>query len=593
MKHYLSITALSVILAACSSGSGSSNSEHGIQISGIAGLNYQIGNRTGVIKDGTQIDYKNGDEITFLLGKLELAKIKAKDKISLADFWTKLPTTAKGVRAGLRKHYDVSIELTASLPQRRNYAYGTQPTLHRASNIMQLLIAMDADGNTANGIDLVTGDWSTKLAELNENSLPLNAHLAEFSKNPLVRAFSQKYSLPLNMDIATPLKTLYQMANKTIKVQPVTGYVTLDTSPTKTITYDFNDKMQLQRETEKKEGSTLVIKTHYEYDSAGNIKQKLHEIDREGDGIRDKHTIYRFSYNDYGIEKKRNVKNYDNSNLDPLSIGEITYIIKDNKVLIESETSRDKKETHRGYFTTYSKYNELGLLTQKKQVKYDASAYPLQTNLKKVISYNKNGTLAKFVEQTHNTNGGVTSKTESTYTYSGKNVQADRRPFNVTDNTPYHSSTLVTDTLNDNNRLVKKLKQTKKHTDNTLTTRKLVNYEYDSQGRLKSCTTKSYNALGQLESTKLRQTRIYDDKGLLAVISESAPVDSDTFTIISGQKREFTYGEDGRMLSKNFEGKAQYKYADADTPDGVAYLVHEMMLIDNAMIGNPCDASVN
>lgn len=593
MKRHISILSLSLLVAACG-GSGTSSSQNpstnpnpnpssskSIKVIGITGINYQIGSRTGVIKNGTKIDYENGDEITFSLGKLELAKVKAKDEISLADFWPKLPATAKEFRSGLRQRYSVSAKLESLADVRQDYRYGAQPTLHRTSNIMQLLLAMDADGDTSNGIDLVSGDWSTKLAEFNENTLPLNSHLAKFSEDPQVRAFSHTHSLPLNMGIATPLSALYQMVNKTINVQPVTGYTTINSSPERTFTYEFNDKMQLRLEKVTVKNSPSVYKKVYTYDTAGNRTQELYQSD--GSNGRQSLNVYEYSYNNYGLKQKNSYKRYIGSSSVAVAHTLTNYVIKDDKTLLQRHSTRHQI-TPKAYAIFESEYNEQGLPIKKETNRYSADGKKMYTLGLQTTTYNDNGTPSKWVKHLYSTSH-YHGKYEYTYTYSDKQIQSSKQHFRNAA-TPSGNIFLLTDKFDDQNRLVEQLTQIQDINSNTSTTRKLKTYEYDSQGRLTSCTTKNYDPSGKLESQS-RHRREYVGKDLSSAIKEMMRKGSDKF-IIFGQIK-LTYGDDGRILTESPTKSAKYAYADAYAADGVAYLVHEMMLIDDKVLGKACD----
>lgn len=589
MKHHLSIAALSAILTACSSGSDSS-SAFNAQVTGITGIHYQIDSRRGLVEQGTNIEYHNGDEITFSLGQVELATITAKEQISLEDLFPQLPETAKDFRTGLRQYYYVSTRLQTSSRSQRDYRYGAQPVLHRASNIMQLLIAMDADGNAANGIDLITGEWPAKLAEFNENTLPLNIQLASFSEHPVVRAFSQKYNLPLNTDIAAPLDTLYQLVGKTISVKPVIGYTTPDISPMSTVAYSFTPAMQLETQTTTRTGlersSGAIYKTTLSYDAAGNITKNLYETDSNGDGSRDRHNVRQYTFNDYGTLLTNNYQVFNDSNSDATTNTTTTYTAKDGKALRHQYRTRNELNNTSGYVVNEYSYNDQGLLTQDKSDRYDAGDGLLGTAKLYTYTYNDDGSAATSTQNSYS-NTTFNGKTETTYSYSDKQAQATELSYNRDNELNIQRSVFI-EKFDDQNRLAEKILELQSTDDNSVRGRQEMTFLYDSQGRLESCTLQNYNADSE-PTFKSRERKIYDENGITSAIYESAVNAADDFTV--SETSTFTYGDDGRMLSESNEIGAHYTYADDDAANGVAYLVHEMMLIDDEILGNSCFVS--
>jgi hypothetical protein len=231
MQKILLTTSISILLSACGGGGESSKptpspvstigggSEAGqLQVGGnildIDGLGFKTATIDSVTVDG-QFSFNAGEDVTFILGASELFTLTGNNSISLADAILEandltadtLPVTAS--------------EVITALEQRP----GTAPTelnpLHKISNTLKLLLVLDADRDSSNGIDL--SDWNTKLSgtEVNLNTrLDDNLEFLKIFKNDLIT--------PLAMDVAEPLLYLYTQLDKKVPAQQIASIVTLN-----------------------------------------------------------------------------------------------------------------------------------------------------------------------------------------------------------------------------------------------------------------------------------------------------------------------------------------------------------------------------
>ena len=595
----LSIAILSASLVACGGGGGGGGStppptnpdtpanpdtpdpaQPMLEIKGITGINYTIGDRNGVVEAGKAIEYVSGEDVTFSLGKLAIATVAAKDEITMADMFPALPESAKDFRAALRQHYHVAAELQTSPETEKMFKYGAEPALHRLSNIMQLLIAMDSDADASNGLDLTTGGWASKLADTDLNALPLNSHLESFSSNVRVRAFSHKYELPLSMDIATPLSTLYQMIGKSLSVKPVTGYTTPNISPGSTVSYTFFRDRLVE---EKRETSNGIFTDKYIYDTRGNMTREISETDTNSDGNRDQHRNKTYSYNDYGVRLKSGDERFNDSS-QPANYHYTNTGVADKALLQQTRTNNELQADQ--YFEVGYGYTDAHLLREAITRGYDSDGNEVGVVAGRTYKYS-DGLLAvaeKGLYAATQYNG----KEQLTYTYANQQVSASYAHFD-SNNDQTRLTYVLTDQFDDKDRLVGKNIDIKSG-GVTILKRSAV-YKYDEQGRLISCTSTEDDGGDGIFEYQSRMRKVYDENGLTETLLETDEDGDGNFT--PGERLVITYGDDGALTSESDNNGAQYTYADEAIENGVTYMVHELMLIDDELNNNECSLSTS
>lgn len=562
-------------LAACGGSGGSSSSNDavpGVQVTGISGLNYKIGDRTGIVKSGESIPYDAGDEISFSLGKITLATIPAKDNINLSDLFPDLPTTAKDIRFQLRLADDVTEPLQSSEDtEQKEYSYGATPTLHRTSNIMRLLLAMDNDGNAENGLDLVTGDWAGKLANFDEDTLPLNSNLKIFERHGRVEAFSQIHSLPLNMDIADPLSALYAAAGIEVKVKPVTGFNTQGVTPSTTGQFVLTANMQLASTTET---SSSIITNTYDYDERGNIVKHLYQLDTGSDGAIDRSQETLRTYSIYGANESYNAK-YRDGNGDLTSHRRISYANLDNKRLLSEAKRTNSLDDTANYNVYVYTYNDAGLLTKITYEEYDASDALISSRERGRYQYTDNK--VSVLQDSVYYGSSLSYAANQTYTYSDNSITVDSIRKNSSDEIIINSSFSYTETFADD-RLIKgqKIKFTG-DIDSEVLEKSTVDFEYDELGRVTSCTW----YVNDDQNTRERNRFTYGPHGMTEKTSIER-YNSETDTFGGGGSVSYTYGEEGETLSETEDNK-HFTYASENAANGIAYLVHELRIMDDEL----------
>jgi len=563
----LTLSLISCALAACSGGSDGGSSKPGIKVNGISGINYQIGERSGVVTDGQAIPYSAGEQISFKLGELTLATVTAKDSITLADFFPALPTTAAEFRTQLRMGYDQSEKLLSLPNGLKEYSYGATPVLHRTSNLMQLLLAMDNDRNPDNGLDLASGNWASKLSGFNEDTLPLNIDLREFAKHYRTRAFSQVQTLLLAMDISAPLSTLYQVAGITIAAKAVTGYTQPNVTPGTVGEFVFNDNMQL--ESEKKITSNTVT-TSYTYDSNGNITREFIETDLSNNGSIDSSREYSRTYSDFGASLTYDRKDRD-LNGDLTRHDRTESVALDNKRQVARSVSTNQLDNTANYDVYLYEFNSDGLQTQQNYEEYDSSDTLLRELNQRNYSY-ADGKLSQAVSNSYSGSSFSSSTTQS-YTYGDNTITVEGVYRNASNEVLGESYRYVE---NFSAGRLTKADYTMFSGDigSTVNETKTIQYAYDDQGRLTSCTWYENDNPAPYQRNRFE----YGPYGMTKkVVQETYNLENQSFQ--SGSEKAFTYGDSGELLTEPTNNNS-FSYSSENVVNGVAYLIHEMKLLD-------------
>lgn len=606
--HLLTIAVLSATLAACGGGGGSSKKPQAptdpgtpgeptvsfpfsLEVKGISGINYQIGERSGIVEAGTPIGYNEGEKITFSLGKMPLSNVKAQEEITLKDFFPSLPETPREFRAELREAFNFRQPLQTSPKLEQSYNFTKIAELHQLSNIMQLLIAMDHDGDPENGLDLKTGDWASKLADFDQKSLPFELDLYSFSSHSKVKAFSQQNSLPIAMDVATPLATLYRLTDTSIPVKPVTGYTTPTLRSPKTVTYAFTEDMQLSKETTTiRNGSSqgpdgpIAVTTgtyisSYEYDNSGNNIKSERTEDNTTDGALERAFMYQYTYNNYGALLTREYKFSQNTKLLEHSLS--TYKPLDGKAIIESYQSRSQLDSAANYLQATFSYTDDARLNQDSRERFDAGDNFINTAKLDKYTY-KDGNIESEKLNLYGATELI-GQYDFSYEYNEEKITRTEIQRNAELN-QLNDTMVTTENFDDQGRITTKtLEQISPLTDSVVNRGSMV-YEYNSAGSVSSCTA-SYDT--QVDGTPDVRVRIkydYDRNGFNQQLLEIDSSGNGEFVGQNSERIAIKYGNDGEITEETGANEAVYSYSDSETNNGVAYMIHEFMLIDKAIL---------
>ena len=557
----LTLSLISCALAACGGGSGgSSSSKPGIKVNGITGINYQIGERSGVVTAGQTIPYSAGEQISFKLGKLSLATVAAKDTITLADFFPDVPKTAAEFRAQLRQANYLTDILNSSTIE-KNYSFSGTPELHRISNIMQLLLALDHDSNPENGLDLASGNWATKLAGMDESSLPFKLDLRLFADDYRTQIFSHALAVPMSMDIAAPLSHLYQAKGIDIKVKPVTGSTMPDVTPPTLGEYQFNDAMQLAVDTQT---NSKIVTINYSYDDYGHLVRELKTTDDNKDGTAETTVDATSSYSEYGAKLTYKTETRD-GNGDITSSYGYQYISLDDKRLISQSKKLPQDDTADRDWITYS--YSTSLRNTKQTVETRSASGSLVRSYDSITAQYSGDELSELVNKAFFSDNPTTvSYNRDGNTLTVESVERDSANNIVGGDARY------VETFDDERLTQYSFTRFAGDFDSNTTYTETVTYAYDDAGRMTSCTRNKNGAPFQ------RHRFEYGTSGLAKTYNTDT-YNPNTNTFDDGELWEFTYGDNGELLSESVNNRV-FQYSDSDAANGVAYLIHELELMD-------------
>jgi hypothetical protein len=187
MRVVLSASAAAVILLAsgCGGGKDAMPAEtSGVLHSQIKGVSYRTPSRSGQTDTHGTFNCLVGETVTFSVGGIELGSATASSKISLFTLAGLTPPTSE-------------LALRRELWRMQS----TTTPLSRATNLAMLLLALDADGNPDNGIDV-----SPHAGALANTQLDFRVRFHEFPAK-LARLAPD---LNRNMPASTPVKWLYR-----------------------------------------------------------------------------------------------------------------------------------------------------------------------------------------------------------------------------------------------------------------------------------------------------------------------------------------------------------------------------------------------
>lgn len=454
----------------------------------IDGLGFKTASIDSTTKDG-KFSFKDGETVTFSLGKNDLFSIKASKSINFSEALLKnikLPTTAD--------------EITAVIEKRPGIAPSELHPLHKVSNTLKLLLVLDDDRDSSNGFDL--SDWHKKLSNTAVN---LNTHLdnnLEFRK-----VFKDKLIAPLAMDTAKPLVYLYKKLNKKISAKQIS-----------TITINNDD---------------LRTTNDYSFSADGHLKQKTSLIHRISTSKDVSKTSEEYAYNAFGMEVSRattRIRNMDTNSPSTIydrEVREFSRYLSDRgyriQILNTSSSGSDLNNlTVRD--ETVSTYNKNKILTYKntntslstRSVSDSAYSYNSQGLLikDKTISTKfkvTDGSLISKVTSisntSHSTKESVSTLTEEQDSNNDGKINIQRKTISTFDN---EKNILSRERLNTG-------------LDNSITYHIKNSYAYDGLGNVKSETAEvDDNKDGTLDRTSNVINNNYSESGILTNVVQTS-----------------------------------------------------------------------
>lgn len=582
MKKTLLVGLTSAVLTACGGGSGSgSNSETGsgaeVAANGdvkigyldtVAGLPYRTETLSGTTSETGAFEYREGEQVTFTLGKIELATITPQANLTLfklMDNTFTLPRTAKDIRIQLRLHeqYEVQTQLEAL---NRSQKLAQVSELHQASNVMQLLLALDSDKDASNGFDLTQTQWITALEGLDYTfALPLK----DFFKSEAMIAFQQETGISLAMDKATPLKALYELGGITVSAK--IRAQELDFSPmvinsTNYVLNEFGQPTAITKDGQEQE------EISFEYDDNGNVTKETHRVDGDKNGSYDRSFVYDRAWNDFNMPTSYEYTYYSDILTTVSSANFTQYTYQDNRTRL-SERGYVIDNNGDGTFDTLQntlyQYDENGRIVNKTINQVDEDGNVIKPISIDTQYYDNEGRVERYISRGgFDINGeNPTSNSIYTFTYEGNTVSQTLVEDGLT--------SVYTETYNEDGLLTLK-EASLFDADEQLIYQSSAPFTYDEMGRLTQCEVGYREQAGDPIQLTNRVLYTFDENGITGLANQ----------VIAGEfiAREstlsFEYGDEGQpqRFTQTADFYTDYKYSRAIHDDALGHLIHENYL---------------
>lgn len=437
MQKILLATSISILLSACSGGGGGESSsptptptptptnvgggsEAGqLQLGtvpwDIDGLGFKTATIDAITVDG-KFSYNEGETITFMLGDNELFSVAGSPEQSLNSALLQsfqLPSDQKSLELALHKRPGLNSNANLS-------------PIHKISNKIKLLLVLDNDKDSSNGIDLT--DWHTKLAgttiELNTRFDDNQAFYKTFQNH-----LKSELIHPTYLDSAMPLIFLYKAADIQIPTQQISSVEFINETSDKTITkYTYDDFGRVASSVEEGYGQldepSKRVSSNFLYNLQGIQDREVVVIDRNLET--DTPTS---SYRSSKVEKLGYLnKNYeldsDNKSFNKLEGPSINDLTKTFETFATFKKDKILEDTHifinegvaRNDTYTFS-YDEQGRLDE--YVRTENNVTYAQTTTRSAGTDDEGNIRNAYSRQTENKDSGdILSKYEGSYTYN-------------------------------------------------------------------------------------------------------------------------------------------------------------------------------
>lgn len=539
-----------------SSGGGSSSSSSsggavgsGAELSGkfsggIQGLYYETPSFSGLTDADGTYRYRDGEEVRFSLGGIQLGTALGAADLSLFDLAGSAPLTAEvDLRVALEDHQRVD-------------------ALDLVSNIMLLLLTLDRDQDPTNGIDLT--DWDADLADYRVDfafDLYAFPYRRGVDSLPAIKsAFDIKYQVPLD----APLLYLYEALGIVVPVRvPIreTRDFADDGSIDQDVRWDYNS-LGLPREIRL----TIVPdssdywreRLSLEYDSLGRRDFMLRETDTNQDGFVNFFYRSEFFYSERGFlyeileedgqlevsDRRRYRFEYDNGGNNTLFVFEQDNIVNTGVVGVVDGILDN-------IFRVRSLYDDRGLLELREE-ETDLNADGRLERLQRFeFGYNSAGLLVEQIDtldngQTIDIDGVVDVRNEVGYRYSAaarllREIQriddngdgvVDREntydfvylssgllreqtwSFDTDADGRVESRRIFTYRYNSDALLTQVKMELDNDADGSIEASEVTDYRYNSRGQLRETVVATFNDAGDRQSL-LTFTRVYGARGEL------------------------------------------------------------------------------
>lgn len=599
MKKILTTTLSLLVLSACGGSGGGKGGDKEVntiktgQVEGISGLGYKTFNtektetRSGVINTHSEFSFEEGETITLYLGGAEIGSTQASTTLNLFDFFPNLPTDAAELRKALRLP-EFTTERLQAVPRGIYFSQMTGNSVYRASNIMHLLLALDNDKDSSNGLDLLTGDWHTKLANESDSSLDLNSNMFEFTEAAAMTLFQHTYGKSLNMDISEPLATLYDFAQVTIQVQRRESYTTPNLQPPTSSNYEYDTKQRVVKETQttsydyqaNNSNPPKIRVLTFEYDASGNLIKDFNESDTNSDGALESFSRRTYTYNDFG-KVLTQTYDYDHSAEDSDFRRQVFASNYDNNRVLRLNTSTKQDDTGDGIFDSFDKqtytYYDNGLLKLIQNKDVDSAGETITVSNGYEYIYNDQGQVTGY-HYIKSYDGETPSLIDAyDFTYEGNTVTSTLN-YAQSGDTSYKD--IFTETFDDNGLLTNKTKA--EYINNALDAYGEVTYTFDDKQRLTQCHFQVDNTGDEQFNYATKFNIQYNANGING-ISWLNDYDNDGVFTPDTEEYEAIYGDQAQVISENYNSRS-FTYSTNTSNEGVRYLIHEYLYLDRDML---------
>ena len=275
MTKWLPVLIFPLVLAGCGGGDKKPPTELNGKLQGgaIQGVAWRTATRSGVTDADGRFAYLPGETVTFSLGDVQLGAAPGSTDITLFTLaGLTPPTTERALRRELDRAMRMSTPFTCAL------------------NLDLLLIALDADSNPDNGVDV-----RNRESALHGVTLQLDLSIGEFAN----RLYSRVPSLTQTIPMFKPAVHLYRSLGLRVPVHAQSRVLTENSlGPTGgTQTFAYLASGLIQAEDGDRDGDG-VVDSHigYQYDAYGRVTDLEYSFDNDVDHVVDQHytSAYRF-----------------------------------------------------------------------------------------------------------------------------------------------------------------------------------------------------------------------------------------------------------------------------------------------------------
>ena len=510
-----------LLLGSC--GGGSSNAVlTGTFLNGaVEGLRFETASQSGLTGATGEYTYRAGETITFSIGGITLGSATGAAQLTPFDLYGLAPPSSEiAMRTELSTYNDIT-------------------DFDRVANITMLLVFLDNDSDSTNGLDL-TG-WDNTLTSA---SLDFDANLFDFFYEQF-DDFASQYNLSQPGEVIDPLLYLYDTLGITVAAS-LKWQETEDDGNNGGIDYRFtstHDAMgrETGRQVDFDNDAILDRVSVYTYDLAGNRDSISDLNDTDDDGtvnISSNTTNTYNANNDLSIQLYERDDNND-STVDYSYRYTYTYDANGNQSAISYERDSDGDGSNPFDYSTSNTYTyDNGNLSTNSFEEDIGSDTVIDYRDSYAYSYDTDGNPSAISYQRESTGSGVDYSTSTSfgYDFNGK------------------LSSILFEKDDDNNGI--------------MDFREIYTYAYDTNGNQSSILYERDGDANILIEYSTNTIFTYDINGNLSTLSFEEDVGNNG-TIDYRDSYAYTYHANGNLLTslyeEDFNGDSTLDYRESDT----------------------------